>query len=232
MSCLLSIDWPGLLHKAKPSGEIVQWATVSASTFGMILAGEIGDKSQLVCMTLAARYKALPIVLGATAAFALHALAAVLFGAAVAHWLPKWVVGTVVAVLFAGFGCRALLVKVQDEDGVPAEKSGHGVFATTFLLILVSEFGDKTQLILAGLGAALPPAPVWLGGTLALATGSMLGVWAGRALLRRIPLHWLHRLSGVIFLGFAAYAAWRLLPENTVEKLIENIVVFWRIIRN
>ncbi len=225
MSCLLSIDWPGLLHKAKPSGEIVQWATVSASTFGMIAAGEIGDKSQLVCMTLAARHKALPIVLGATAAFALHALAAVLFGAAVAHWLPEWVAGTVVALLFAGFGLRALLTKAQEEDSESVEKSGHGVFATTFLLILASEFGDKTQLILAGLGATLPPAPVWLGGTLALATGSMLGVWAGRALLRRIPLHWLHRLSGVVFLGFAAYAAWRVLPENTVETLIENMVV-------
>ena len=70
MSCLLSIDWPALMQKAKPSGEIVQWATVSVSTFGLIAAAEIGDKSQLVCMTLAARYKALPIVLGATAAFA------------------------------------------------------------------------------------------------------------------------------------------------------------------
>ncbi|MFZ4702657.1 MAG: TMEM165/GDT1 family protein [Candidatus Methylumidiphilus sp.] len=223
MSCLLSIDWPGLLQKAKPSGELVQWATVSASTFGLIAVAEIGDKSQLVCMTLAARHKALPIVLGATAAFALLNLAAVMFGAAVAHWLPEWAVGTAVVVLFAGFGIRALLTKEEDEDGEPVEKSGHGVFATTFLLIFAAEFGDKTQLTLAGLGAALPPAPVWLGGTLALATTSLLGVWAGRALLRRIPLHWLHRLSGVLFLGFAAYAAWRLLPENIVERLIDYL---------
>ena len=214
MSCLLSIDWPGLLHKAKPSGEVIQWATVSASTFGLITAAEIGDKSQLVCISLAARHKTLPIVLGATAAFALLNLAAVLFGTVVAHWLPEWVVEAAVAVLFAGFGCRALLAKELDDDGGLVEKSGHGVFATTFLLILVSEFGDKTQLTLAGLGAALPPAPVWLGGTLALATTSILGVWAGRALLRHIPLHWLHRLSGVFFLGFAAYSVWRLLPEN------------------
>ena len=221
MSCLLSIDWPALMQKAKPSGEIVQWATVSASTFGLIAAAEIGDKSQLVCMTLAARHKALPIVLGATAAFAVLNLLAVLFGAAVAHWLPEWVVGTAVVVLFAGFGLRALLTKAEDEAGEFVEKSGHGVLVTTFLLIFVAELGDKTQLTLAGLGAALPPAPVWVGGTLALATTSMLGVWAGRALLRRIPLHWLHRLSGILFLGFAAYAAWRLVPKPWVEHWIK-----------
>ena len=219
MSCLLSLDWTSIAHKIKPSGELAQWVTVSASTFGLIAAAEIGDKSQLVCMTLAARHRPLPIVLGATTAFALLNLAAVLFGAAVGHWLPEWVVGTAVALLFAGFGLKALLTREEDEEGVLEEKSGHSIFATTFLLIFVAELGDKTQLTLVGLGAALPPVPVWLGGTLALATTSMLGVWAGRALLRRIPLHWLHRLSGILFLGFAAYAVWRVLPDNLIERL-------------
>ena len=219
MSCLLTLDWTTIVQKIKPSGELAQWVTVSASTFGLIAAAEIGDKSQLVCMTLAARHQSLPIVLGATTAFALLNLAAVLFGAAVAHWLPEWVVGSAVALLFAGFGLKALLTQEEDEEGVLEEKSGHSVFATAFLLIFVAELGDKTQLTLAGLGAALPPVPVWLGGTLALATTSMLGVWAGRALLRRIPLHWLHRLSGILFLGFAAYAVWRVLPDNLIERL-------------
>jgi putative Ca2+/H+ antiporter (TMEM165/GDT1 family) len=221
VSCLLSIDWPGLLAKAKPSHALIQWGTVSASSFGLIAAAEIGDKSQLVCMTLAARHKALPVVLGATAAFAVLNLAAVLFGAAVARWVPAWAVGAAVAVLFAGFGLRALLTQAEDEDSELQEKSGHSVFATAFLLIFTAEFGDKTQLAVAGLGASLPPAPVWLGGTLGLAATSLLGVWAGRALLRRIPLHSLHRLSGVLFLGFAAYAAWRLLPEQPIGLLMD-----------
>lgn len=223
MSCLLSIDWPGLLARARPSPELVQWGAVSASSFGLIGVAEIGDKSQLVCMTLAARHRALPVVLGASAAFALLNLAAVLFGAAVARWLPQWVVGTAVAVLFAGFGLRALLAQEEDEDGAAEEKSGHGVFALAFLLIFTAEFGDKTQLAVAGLGAALPPAPVWLGGTLALAATSLLGVWAGRALLSRIPLHWLHRFSGVLFLGFAAYAAWQVLPLEWVRQWLGQL---------
>jgi len=219
MSCLVSLDWPGLLARLKPSAELIQWSTVSASSFGLIAAAEIGDKSQLVCMTLAARHRAWPVVLGATAAFALLNLAAVLFGAALSRWVPEYVIGIAVVVLFAGFGLRALLTKEEEEDGETVEKSGHGVFVTTFLLIFTAEFGDKTQLAVASLGAEFPPVPVWLGGTLALATTSVLGVWAGRALLRRIPLHSLHRLSGVLFLGFAAYAAWRLLPDNAFDLL-------------
>lgn len=220
MSCLLSIDWPALLAKAKPPAEWLEWATVSAGSFGLIAAAEIGDKSQLVCMTLAARHRALPVVAGAVAAFALLNLAAVLFGAAVARWLPEWVVGVAVVVLFTGFGLRALFTAEEEEDGETAEQSGHSIFTTTFLLIFAAEFGDKTQLAVAGMGATLPPAPIWLGGTLALAMTSVLGVWAGRALLARIPLHWLHRLGGVLFLGFAAYTAWELWPKWPWGRLL------------
>ena len=222
MSCLLSIDWPGLLEKARPAPALAEWAAVSASSFGLIAAAEIGDKSQLVCMALAARHKARPVLLGAVAAFALLNLAAVLFGAALARWVPAWALGAAVALLFAAFGLRALLAGEEDEDGEAQEKSGHSVFATAFLLIFTAEFGDKTQLAVAGLGASLPPGPVWLGGTLALAATSLLGVWAGRALLRRMPLRSLHRFSGVLFLGFAAYAAWRVWPADAAARLLES----------
>jgi putative Ca2+/H+ antiporter (TMEM165/GDT1 family) len=136
--------------------------------------------------------------------------------------VPEWVVGAVVVVMFAGFGLRALLTNEQDEDGEPQEKSGHSVFVTAFLLIFTAEFGDKTQLAVAGLSASLPPVPVWFGGTLALMMTSLLGVWAGRALLSRMPLQSLHRLSGLLFLGFAAYAAWHLWPEDAVGWLMDQ----------
>ncbi|MFM8332837.1 MAG: TMEM165/GDT1 family protein, partial [Candidatus Methylumidiphilus sp.] len=124
MSCLLSLDWPGLLAKARPSAAWVEWGTVSASSFGLIAAAEIGDKSQLVCMTLAARHKAAPVVLGATAAFAVLNLAAVLFGAALARWVPQDVVGLAVVVLFAGLGPRALLAQAKNKNSELPEKNG------------------------------------------------------------------------------------------------------------
>ena len=71
---------------------------------------------------------------------------------------------------------------------------------TSYSLIGLAEFGDKTQLAVAGLASANPPLAVWLGATLALATTSALGVWAGRALLKKVPILLLHWISGVLFL--------------------------------
>jgi putative Ca2+/H+ antiporter (TMEM165/GDT1 family) len=223
LSCLLPIDWPSWLEKFRPSRQLLEWGAASTSAFALIAAAEIGDKSQLVCMTLAARYRAWPIVLGASSAFALLNLAAVLFGAAVARWVPEQVVGGTVALLFAVFGLRALLTKEEAVNAGTVNKSGHGIFVTTFLLIFAAEFGDKTQLAVAGLSAAIPPATVWVGSTLALVMTSALGVWAGRALLQHIPLHWLHRLSGILFLAFAAYTAWRLAPQGLVARFLDYL---------
>jgi len=153
----------------------------------------------------------MPVGLGATAAFAILNLLAVLFGAAVAAWLPEWVVTVAVALLFGIFGISALRYKEEDDDEAVEEKPGHGVFATTFLLIFLAEFGDKTQIAVAGLGSSTNTAAVWAGGTLALACTSILGVVAGRKFLHQLPRLWIHRVSGLVFLRRAAYALSRLI---------------------
>ena len=183
--------------------------SVSLSAFTLIALAEIGDKSQLVCMTLAARHRHWPVLLGASLAFIVLNVLAVLFGAAVASWVPESVMAGIVALLFAGFGFHALLNRDDDDAENVVEKPGHGIFFTTLLLILVAEFGDKTQIAVAGLAGNLPPLPVWIGATAALVAVSALGVWAGRTVLQRLPLHWLHRVGGGIFLVFALLAAWR-----------------------
>jgi len=183
--------------------------SVSLSAFTLIALAEIGDKSQLVCMTLAARHRHWPVLLGASLAFIVLNVLAVLFGAAVATWVPESVMAGIVALLFAVFGFHALLNRDDDDAENVVEKPGHGIFFTTLLLILVAEFGDKTQIAVAGLAGNLPPLPVWIGATAALVAVSALGVWAGRTVLQRLPLHWLHRVGGGIFLVFALLAAWR-----------------------
>jgi putative Ca2+/H+ antiporter (TMEM165/GDT1 family) len=183
--------------------------SVSMSTFTLIALAEVGDKSQLVCMTLAARHRHWPVLLGATAAFFILNALAVLFGAGIATWVPERLTAGVVAVLFAAFGIHALRNQHAGELEEVVEKSGHSIFFTTLLLILVAEFGDKTQIAVAGLASSLAPLPVWLGATAALVMVSALGVWAGRTVLQRFPLLWLHRISGAVFLLFAVLAAWR-----------------------
>ena len=187
------------------------WLSSAGAIFLLIALAEIGDKSQLVCMTPAARHRGLPVVLGAVTAFAFLNLLAVLFGAAIAAWLPEWVVTAAVAVLFAIFGISALRFEEEDGDEEIEEKPGHGIFATTFLMIFLAEFGDKTQIAVAGLGSTADAMATWVGATLALACTSILGVVAGRRWLNRLPLHWIHRISGVFFLLLALLAVLRLL---------------------
>jgi len=185
--------------------------SVALSTFALIALAEIGDKSQLVCVALAARHRHWPVILGAITAFLALNTLAVLFGAGVAAWVPERIMAGLVSLLFAAFGIHALYKQDDDESEDAVEMSDHGIFITALLLIFVAEFGDKTQIAVAGLAGSFDPLPVWLGATAALVMVSILGVWAGRTVLQRLPLLWLHRISGAIFLLFASLAAWRAL---------------------
>jgi len=211
------IHW---LHNNFFSGNTVEWVATAGVSFALITAAEIGDKSQIVCMTLAARYRAGPIICGAVSAFGLLNLMAVLFGTAIATWVPEKILVICVALLFAGFGLHALRMKEEDAEEEIAEKSGHGIFMTTFLLITMAEFGDKTQIAVAGLSSAAIPASVWVGATLALAMTSAIGVWAGRSILQKIPMIQLHRISGIIFLLLATLAIMRIWPIIELGKRI------------
>lgn len=73
------------------------------------------------------------IILGAIAAFSLLNTLAVIFGGAIAKWLPEYIVAASVAILFALFGAHALRInEEEDTDEVIKEKNGHGIFFTTF----------------------------------------------------------------------------------------------------
>ncbi len=188
----------------------LQLSATSGTSFALIVAAEMGDKSQLVCMTLASRHRAMPVILGASVAFAFLNILAVVFGAAIANWIPDYILAAIVALLFSVFGIHALFYNdEEDHDGEVIEKSGHGIFLTTFLLITVAEFGDKTQLAVVALSSTANFYAVWLGSTAALIFTSVLGVLAGRAFLHKIPLTLIHKISGIIFLCLAAIAGFR-----------------------
>ena len=183
--------------------------TTSSSSFMLIFAAEIGDKSQLVCMALAARYRAAPVMLGSILAFLLLNSLAVTFGVTIANWLPEFFVSAAVAILFAVFGVHALRIEEDLNNEQVAIRSHGSIFFGTFLLITVAEFGDKTQLAVVALSSTSLPIAVWLGSTTALIATSALGVWAGRTILQTIPIILLHRISGIIFISLAIFASYK-----------------------
>ena len=110
------------------NGNLVDFSATAATSLALIAAAEIGDKSQLVCMTLASRHRPMPVMLGALAAFGVLNTLAVVFGVAIASWLPEYVVGATVAILFAVFGLHALRATDDGDDEEVEEKSGRNIF--------------------------------------------------------------------------------------------------------
>ncbi|WP_457667367.1 TMEM165/GDT1 family protein [Thiolapillus sp.] len=182
------------------------------SAFALIGLAEMGDKSQLVCFTLAARYRALPVLAGAVLAFTLLNLGAVLLGSALAKWLPQQWVTLAVGILFLAFGLHAIRTGQTDEEPPESEaRSGRSLLLSTLLLIGLAEFGDKTQIAVAGLAGTSDPRAVWLGATLALTMTSAVGVWVGRTLLQHAPISLMHRISGLLFLAMGSFSLLSLL---------------------
>ncbi|MEM9622544.1 MAG: TMEM165/GDT1 family protein [Pseudomonadota bacterium] len=179
--------------------------------FTLILVGaaEFGDKSQLVCIALAARYRAAPVLLGAIAAFLVLNAAAVTVGTGLASWLSEQMIAALVAISFLAFGLHTLFTSTKDAAPTEAKQPTRHIFVATFWLIFVAEFGDKTQLAVIGLASTLSAWAAWLGATVALAGISALSIWLGQTALQNMPRTRINILSGVLFLVFAAIAAWQ-----------------------
>lgn len=181
------------------------------SSFGLVFAAEFADKSQLVCMTLAARYRPWPVFFGAILAFSLLNLIAVIFGAAAANWLPPYITSAIVTGLFLLFGLQALRQSPEDNEQLQSIKSSRSIFLTTFSLIVLAEFGDKTQLAVVALASTFNQVAIFIGATVALATTTALGILIGQQLLKRISLKRLQQISGTIFILMGLFSAWQTL---------------------
>jgi putative Ca2+/H+ antiporter (TMEM165/GDT1 family) len=189
--------------------------SISGVSFILVFFAEFGDKSQLVCMTLAAKHRPWPVLLGAMTAFAILNLLAVMFGAVVASWVPEFWLALIVAGLFGFFGVQSLLMKDAPEGENTEVRSSHSLFITALLMIFVAEFGDKTQLAVAGLASTYHGLPVWAGATLALLVTTVLGIIVGQRLLKRLPLGLIHKFSGVLFLLLAWVALYQAFVAST-----------------
>ena len=174
---------------------------------GIVALAEIGDKTQLLSLLLAARFrKPWPIVLGIlVATMANHALA----GAA-GTWvttllgpqLLRWVLG-------GSFIAMALWMLVPDKlDDAGADKAPRlGVFGTTVLMFFLAEMGDKTQVATVMLAARYDAwATVVAGTTLGMMLANAPVVWFGDRIVRRVPIRLVHLVSAVIFLVLGAAA--------------------------
>lgn len=185
------------------------------SSFGLIFLAELGDKTQLTAMALALRYPWKRIFIGIAAAFTVLNLAAVLVGKLLFLVLPIFWVTLVSALLFLYFGYSTLRHACDAEDDDTPPPTAADAVRTAFLMIFMAELGDKTQLVTASQaaqhsGSLSGIATVFVASTLALWLVSLIGIFAGKQLVKYIPICWIHRTAGFMFLVFGAAMGWRL----------------------
>lgn len=176
----------------------------------IVALAEMGDKTQLLSLVLAARYqKPWPIVWGILVATLVnHALAGAL-GAWVVQWLGPELLRWGLGLAFIAMALWMLVPdKLDDDDTASAPR--WGVFATTVVAFFLAEMGDKTQIATVMLAAQYQS---WLWVVLGTTLGMMLAnapvVWLGERITRRVPLRVVHGVSAVLFvvLGLLAIFA-------------------------
>ncbi|WP_367323489.1 TMEM165/GDT1 family protein [Streptomyces sp. HUAS ZL42] len=184
--------------------------TVTALVFGVVFLAELPDKTALAGLVLGTRYRASYVFAGIAAAFALHVALAVAAGS-VLTLLPQQIVHALTGALFLGGAAMLLLKKGEDEEEVrrPENQSFWKVAGAGFMLILVAEFGDLTQIMTANLAARYDdPLSVGLGAVLALWTVAGLGIVGGKALMKRVPLRLVTQVAAALMLGLGVWSLW------------------------
>jgi len=160
-------------------------------------------------MALASRYPWKKVFIGIALAFALLNMGAVLLGKAIFAVFPVFWTRLLSAGLFIFFGISTLLSAGAEEG--EHQFLASGVIRTAFLMIFLAELGDKTQLVTLSLAARHDaPVTVFCASTLALWLVSLAGIFLGRQLVRFIPLPYIHRAAGILFLVFGAVLLYKI----------------------
>lgn len=171
------------------------------NSFLLVFISEMGDKTQLLALILAARFKKpVPIMLGILVATLLNHALASFVGSYVSQYVSENILKWILAATFIGFGIW-MLVPDKDEDVKTENK--HGAFLTTAVLFFIAEMGDKTQLATVALGANYAaPVAVTVGTTLGMLGADGLAVFFGHKFTEKISMKWIHRFASALFIIF------------------------------
>ena len=181
-----------------------------AVAFGLIFIAELGDKSQLVALWFATRYRAIVVIAGVTVATLIVHLGSVAIGVAFEEILPERVFLTIVGLSFFVFAAWSIRGDSIDEEGGVARKSPFlGAFGIVTFSFFLSELGDKTQLATISLAGDRDPAGVWLGSTAGMVAADALAIWVGKALGTRLPQRAIGIGAAVLFVVFGLFTLWQ-----------------------
>ncbi|RBQ21819.1 UPF0016 domain-containing protein [Spongiactinospora rosea] len=157
-------------------------------SLAVIFVAELGDKSQLMAMTFATRFKAWPVLAGITIATTVVHLLSVAVGGLVGDLLPTTAIAIVAGIAFLGFAVWTLRGDelTEEESGKAARTTRSALIAVTIAFFL-SELGDKTMLATITLATQHGWLGTWIGSTVGMVAADALAIVVGRMLGRHLP---------------------------------------------
>ncbi|MGL5857124.1 MAG: TMEM165/GDT1 family protein [Angustibacter sp.] len=157
-------------------------------SFAVVFLAEFGDKSQLMALAFAARFRAMPVLLAITAATAVVHLASVVLGYGLGAALPTDWLTLGAALAFFGFAAWTIRGdRLTEDEQARAGQTTRSVVITVGIAFFLAELGDKTMLATMTLATDYDPWGTWIGSTLGMVVADALAIALGRTLGKRLP---------------------------------------------
>jgi Ca2+/H+ antiporter, TMEM165/GDT1 family len=174
-------------------------------SLSIVFLAELGDKTQLVALCLATRYKAWTVLGGILfATLAVHVIS-VLIGGGLGNIAPEAWIKVAAGIAFIGFGLWTLKGDKLDDDEI-GSKQGRSPFWIVVTTFFLAELGDKTMLSTVALATDNPIIPVWLGSSLGMVLSDGLAIIVGQLLGSKLPERAVKIGAAVIFFGFGLFS--------------------------
>ena len=172
-------------------------------SFGVIFLAELDNKSQLITLTFATRYRAVPVLISITVATALVHLVSVVVGAVIGAALPTRALNVLAGLAFLAFGAWTLRGDRLDEDEErKAEQATGNVVLAVGGAFFLAELGDKTMIATITLATREGLVGTWLGSTVGMVAADALAIAVGRILGTRLPERAVRIGAAIAFFAF------------------------------
>jgi putative Ca2+/H+ antiporter (TMEM165/GDT1 family) len=175
-------------------------------SFAVIFVAELGDKSQLMAMTFATRYRFWTVIGAITAATAVVHLFSVAVGNIVGLALPTRPINIIAGIAFIGFGLWTLRGdELSDSEEAKADRSTRSAFFAVAIAFFLAELGDKTMLATVTLATTEGWFGTWLGSTVGMVAADALAIGVGAVLGKALPEKVIRVGAAVLFFLFGAW---------------------------
>ncbi len=170
----------------------------------VIFVAELGDKSQLMALTFATRFRTMPVLIGITIATALVHAVSVGLGAVLGATIPTRPITIIAGISFLGFGIWTLRGdRLTDEDEARAARPTRNAILTVATMFFLAELGDKTMLATVALATKEGAVGTWAGSTIGMVAADAIAIVIGRKLGTRLPERTIRIGAALAFFAFA-----------------------------